>query len=84
MTETSELPVRTSYRAVTLQRWHTNSRHLLTRVLAGLRALDYPDACRSQETPHGYSHAHLIADRHARHRCPRYQLAIAYRQAARP
>lgn len=84
MTETSALPVRTSHRAVTLQRWHTGSRHLLEQVLAGLRALDYPEMCRSQETPRGYAHAHQIAATHAKHRCPRYRLAADYTMEARP
>jgi hypothetical protein len=70
--------------ATTLQIWHSRNLALLERVATALRALDHPAACRSQEPLRGYAHAHQVMGVHARHRCPRYDLAVRYTQQARP
>jgi hypothetical protein len=66
-----------------LQVWHNRNRGLMERIAAALRSLDQPDACRSDEPLRGYAHAHQVMDVHARHRCPRYILAVRYTQQAR-
>ncbi|MFD4406525.1 hypothetical protein ACFWPH_27555 [Nocardia sp. NPDC058499] len=87
MTETPPLPTRTpgnQAMATTLQIWHNRNRALMERIAAGLRALDYPACCRSEEPLRGYAHAHQVMAAHARHRCPRYDLASRYTEQARP
>ncbi|MGI5223190.1 hypothetical protein [Nocardia sp. CA-290969] len=87
MTATPPLPARVPNNrnmATTLHIWHNRNRRLLQRIAAGLRALDHPAACRSQEPMRGYAHAHQVMAAHARHRCPRYDLAVRYTQQARP
>lgn len=87
MTETPQLPTRVPSNqamATTLRMWHNRNRELMERITAELRALDYPDRCRSQEPIRGYAHAHQVMAVHARHRCPRYELAARYTQQARP
>ncbi|MET8799956.1 hypothetical protein ABZV91_26625 [Nocardia sp. NPDC004568] len=87
MTETPPLPTRVPYNramAATLQIWHNRDRGLMERIGAGLRALDHPAGCRSEEPMRGYAHAHQVMDVHAYHRCPRYDLAVSYTQQARP
>ncbi|WP_280508706.1 hypothetical protein [Nocardia flavorosea] len=68
-------------RAATLRLWHTRNRDLLERVAAGLRHLDHPAPCKSTDPVRGRTHAiHLMAD-HAKHDCPRFQLAARYIEA---
>jgi hypothetical protein len=81
------LPIRephTRERATTPRIWHTRNRGLMVRVLHGLRALDYPAACKSLQPLRGYAHAHQVMAAHARHRCPRYRMAGKYTMRARP
>ncbi|MFI5719718.1 hypothetical protein [Nocardia sp. NPDC051750] len=70
--------------ATTPQIWHSRNRGLLERIVAGLRALDHPAGCKTQNPMRGYAHAHQVMAVHAHHRCPRYVLAVRYTQQARP
>lgn len=84
MTEIHALPVRTSARAITIQRWHNTNRQLIERVLAGLRALDRGNSCHVTDRIYSYAHAHQIMAGHAHHRgCPRYTRAANYTVDAR-
>lgn len=79
-----KLPRRTHNRsmAATLRLWHTRNRDLLERVAAGLRHLDSPASCKSTEPIRGRAHAiHVMAD-HAKHGCPRFQVAAQYIEAS--
>ena len=81
MTEIHPLPQRMPHNqamASTLQVWHTRNRALMERIAAGLRALDWPEACRSENPIRGYAHAHQVMAAHAGHGCPRYRLAADY------
>ncbi len=88
MTETTPpLPTRMPNNQTTMATyatWHNRNRGLMERIAAGLRALDSPAVCRSQAPVRGYAHAHQVMAVHARHRCPRYDLAVRYAQRARP
>lgn len=64
--------------------WHNRNRALMERIAAGLRALDRPPGCKSQDPMRGYAHAHQVMAVHAGHRCPRYDLAARYTQQVRP
>lgn len=82
--ERPHLPTRRAHHrsmAANLQIWHTRHLGLLERVAAGLRHLDHPAPCRSTDPIRGRAHAiHLMAD-HAKHDCPRFQLAARYIEA---
>lgn len=87
MKEIHPLPRRVPHNqamATTLQVWHNRNLALLERIAAGLRALDWPVTCRSEDAIRGYAHAHQVMAAHAKHGCPRYQMASDYTAEARP
>lgn len=87
MQKNPALPVRPTHNqaiAATLQIWHSRDRSLLERVLAGLRALERPGACRSTDPLRGYAHAHQVMAAHATHGCTRYRIAAEYAAEVRP
>ncbi len=82
----THLPVRVPRNramAATIRLWHTRNRARLEAVAVGLRALDWPAVCRSQDPLRGYAHAHQVMAAHAKHRCPRYRMAGEYTRVAR-
>ncbi len=87
MKEIHALPQRVPHNqamATTLQVWHNRNRALMERIAAGLRTLDRPASCRSEDSIRGYAHAHQVMAAHAEHNCPRYRMASDYAAEARP
>lgn len=87
MQKSPALPIRATHNratASTPRSWHNRNRALLERILAGLRAVEWPAPCRSTVALRSYAHAHQVMAVHSGHRCPRYRMAADYAMEVRP